>query len=207
MPLLNTDELASMKLLIIKDLEKTLKIVYEHQYRNILSKIVSHKKRFTKKCLPQNASEDICRYNSLSAGLTSYLVNLFDVFGESAVLNAKKTFEENGAKWGKKLRKKIDLQDDINDISYVIKYLYINVPEMDYIEMSSDDLVWHLNKLGHDGINEGFAKFHNRFYDIKASWLHSFIKAFTSQYTSIFEKKNEDDKEIITQIELKEDIV
>jgi len=206
-PLLNTEELTSMKLLMIKDLEKTLKIVYEHQYRNILSKIVSHKKRFIKKRLPLDVSEDICRYDSLAAGLTSYLVNLFDVFGESAVLNAKKTFEENGSKWGKKLRKKLLVQESINDINYVIKYLYINVPEIDYIEMSNDNLVWHLNKLGHSSVNEGFIKFHPRFYDIKSAWLHSFIKSFASQYTSIFEKKSEDDNEIITQIEFKEDIV
>jgi hypothetical protein len=29
--------------------------------------------------------------------------------------------------------------------------------------------------------------------------------SFTSQYTSVFEKKSEDDNEIITSIELKED--
>ncbi|MDD4503825.1 MAG: hypothetical protein PHS15_03235 [Clostridiaceae bacterium] len=205
MPLLNKGELTSMKLSIIKNLEKTLKIVYEHQYRNILSKIVSNKKRFIKKHLRMDVSEDICRYDSLAAELTNYLANLFDVFGESAVLNAKKTFEENGCKWGKKLRKKLFIQADANDINYLIKNLYINVPEVDYIEMTNNSLVWHFSKLGHSSVNEGFVKFHPRFYDVKAAWLHSFIKSFTSQYTSIFEKKSEDDNEIITSIELKED--
>lgn len=206
MPLLNKAELTSMKLSIIKDLEKTLKMVYEHQYRNILSKIVSNKKRFIKKRLPMDVSEDICRYDSLASALTNYLTNLFDVFGESAVLNAKKTFEENGYKWGKKLRKKLFIQTaDANDINYLIKHLYINVPEVDYIEMSNSSLVWHFSKIGHSRVKEGFVKFHPGFYDIKAIWLHSFIRSFTSQYTSIFEKKSEDENEIITSIELKED--
>ena len=123
MSLLNIEELSSIKLPIIKDLEKTLKIGYEHQYRNILSKIVSNKKRFVKKRLPNDVSEDISRYDTLAAGLINYLINLFDVFGESAVLNAKKTFEENGYKWGKKLRKRISIQADIVEMNYLIKNL------------------------------------------------------------------------------------
>jgi hypothetical protein len=204
-PILNNGELTSMKLLIIKDLEKTLRMVYEHQYRNILSKIVSNKKKFVKKQLSIDVSEDINKYNSLTVGLTNYLVNLFDVFGESAVLNAKKTFEENGYKWGKKLRKKLLIQADDNDMTYLIKCLYINVSEIDYMEMSNGSLIWHFSKLSRNSINEGFMQFHPRFYSIKAAWLHSFIMSFTSQYTSVFEKKSEDDNEIITSIELKED--
>lgn len=205
--LLNIEDLSGIKLSIIKDLEKTLKIGYEHQYRNILSKIVSNKKRFIKRRLPNNVSEDICRYDTLAAGLSNYLINLFDVFGESAVLNAKKTFEENGCKWGKKLRKKIKTQADMTEMNYLIKNLYINVPEIDYIDMSGDELVWHFSKQGYSDHNEAFGKFHLRFYDIKAAWLHSFISSFTSQYTSIFEKKSEDDGEILTGIELKENTV
>ncbi len=205
MPLLNIEELTTMKLLIIKDLEKTLKIGYEHQYRNILSKIVSNQKKFVKKRLPKDVSEDLYRYDALAAGLTNYLANLFDVFGESAVLNAKKTFEENAFKWGKKLKKRLFIQDDIVDINYVLKHLYINVPELDYIDMTNDDLVWHFSKQGNSSVNEGFGRFHLRFYDIKAAWLHSFTKSFTSQYASIFERKSEDDNEVITSIVLKED--
>jgi len=205
MPLLNIEELTAMKILIIKDLEKTLKIGYEHQYRNILSKIVSNKRRFVKKRLPKDVSEDIYRYDELAAGLTNYLVNLFDVFGESAMLKAKKTFDDNGCKWGKKLKKKLFIQADIVDISYVLKNLYIDVSEIDYIEMTNDYLMWHLSKQGNGHINEGFGKFYPRFYDIKAAWLDSFIRNFTSQYSGSFEKKSEDDSEIITGIELKEE--
>lgn len=204
MPLPNIEELTNMKLSIIKDLEKTLKIVYEHQYRNILSKIMNNKKRLIKKRLPEDVSEYISRYNSLAVGLTNYLTNLFDVFGESAVLNAKKTFEENGFKWGKKLRKKLLAQTDINNINYLIKNLYIDVPGVDYIGMPDNDLIWYFNKLGLSTVNESFNKFYSRFYDIKAAWLHSFIKSLTSQYASFFEKKSENDNEIITSIELKE---
>ncbi len=206
MPLLNIEELTTMKLMIIKDLEKTLKIGYEHQYRNILSKIVSNQKRFVRKRLPKDVSEDLFRYDALAAGLTNYLINLFDVFGESAVLNAKKTFEENGFKWGKKLKKRLFIQDDISDINYVILNLYINVPELDYIEMANDDLVWHFSKQGNSSVNEGFGRFHLRFYDIKTAWIASFVESFTSQYSTICEQKSEDDNEIITSIVLKEDI-
>lgn len=205
MSILNNGELTSIKLLIIKDLEKTLKMVYEHQYRNILSKIVSNKKKFIKKQSSIDVSEDINKYNSLAAGLTNYLVNLFDVFGESAVLNAKKTFEENGYKWGKKLHKKLLNKANGNDISYLIKCLYINVSEIDYMEISDNSLIWHFSKLSHNSINEGFMQFYPRFYDIKTVWLHSFIMSFTPQYISVLEKKSEDDNEIITSIELKED--
>ncbi len=206
MPLPNAEDLAGLKLSMMKDLEKTLKIGYEHQYRNILSKIVSKKKRFIKKRLPVDASENICRYNSLAAGLTGYITNLFDVFGESAALNAKKTFEENGCKWGKKLRRKLNLQESITDINSIIGSLYLNVPDMDFIEVSGNDLVWHLLKQGHSNANESFTMFCPRYYDIKAAWLSSFIKYFTLQYTCIFEKKSEDDSKIITRIELKEDM-
>ncbi|HYF82046.1 MAG TPA: hypothetical protein VEB00_03330 [Clostridia bacterium] len=206
MPLLNIEELTFMKLMIIKDLEKTLKIGYEHQYRNILSKIVSNQKRFVKKSLPKDVSEDLYRYDALAAGLANYLINLFEVFGESAVLNAKKIFEENGSKWGKKLKKRLFIQDDIVDINYVIKNLYINIPELDYMDITNDDLVWHFSKQGNSSVNEGFGKFNSRFYAIKTAWLHSFTKSFTSQYASIFEKKSEDDNEIITSIALKENI-
>lgn len=206
MPLLNIEELATMRLLIIKDLEKTLKIGYELQYRNILSKIVSNKRKYVKKRLPNDTSAEFYRYDALAAGLTNYLVNLFDVFGDSAVLKAKKSFEDNGFKWGKKLKKKLFVQADIVDISYVIKNLYINVPEIDYIEMANEDLIWHLSKQGNSSVNEGFGRFHPRFYDIKSVWLDSFVSSFTSRYTCSFEKKSEDDNEIITGIELKEDV-
>lgn len=203
--MLDMEELTGIKLSILKDLEKTLKIGYEHQYRNILSRIVSNKKKFVRKRLPNELSEDICRYNSLALGLANYLTNLFNVFGESAVLNAKKTFEENGNKWGKKLRKKANVQSDMNEINRLIVNLYINVPGIDYIGISNDELIWHFSKLGHGSLNGTFEKLHLRFYDIKAAWLHSFISSFTSQYTSMFEKKSEDENEILTSIELRED--
>lgn len=204
MPLLNNSELINMKLLIIKDLEKTLKKSYEHQYKNILSKIVSNKKRFIKRRLPEDISEDIRRYDSLAAGLSGYLTNIFDVFGDNAVLNAKKTFEENGQKWGKKLRKKLVPDANENDIKYIIKRLYINVPEIDYIEMSESRLIWHFSMLGSSS-NEVLVKLHPKLYDIKAAWLNSFIKAFTSQYAEIFELKNGDDNKKVTGIELKKE--
>lgn len=206
MPLLNAEELTDLKLLMLKDLEKTLKIVYEHQYRNILSKIVSNKKIFIKKRLPLDVSETICRYNSLAIGLTSYLANLFDVFGESAVLNAKKTFEDNGLKWGKKLSKKVLIQDDISDICFAIKNLYIDVPEIDYIENSGANLTWYLSKMGHSSVSEDFTRFYPSFYAIKTAWLYYFIKSFVPQSISTFEKTSTDEDVTITNIEIKETV-
>jgi hypothetical protein len=135
-----------------------------------------------------------------------YLSNLFDVFGESAVLKAKKTFEDNGCKWGKRLKKKLFIQADVADVSYVLKNLYIDVPEIDYIEMNNDELLWHLSKHGNSSVNNGFGRFHSRFYDIKTSWLDCFIKSFTTQYSAVFEKKDENDSEIITAIDLKGEV-
>lgn len=207
MSLLNAEELTSLKLLMLKDLEKTLKIVYEHQYRNILSKIVSSKKRFLKKSIPLDASEKIFRYDSLSVELTSYLANLFDVFGESAVLNAKKTFEENGMKWGKKLRKRLLIEDNVNEIYFAIKNLYINVPKIDYMEISDNNLKWYLSRLEHSSVSEDYTKFHPGFYDIKSAWLQNFIKSFAPKYNSTFEKISDDDAVTVTSIELKESAI
>lgn len=192
---LKEDELTGLKLSMLKELEKTLKIVYEHQYRNILSKIVSNKKRFVRKRLPLEASENILRYNSLMAVVTAYLANLFDVFGESAVLNSKKTFEEHGFKWGKKLRKKLQLQDDPKDILAAVKALYIDVPENDYLEISDNGLTWFLSGLGHSS--------HPGFYDSKAAWLRSFLGSIAPGYSAAFDKADKEDDITITNIELK----
>lgn len=201
---LDMDALCDLKLLILKDLEKTLKIVYEHQYRNILARIVSNKRRFTKKSLPADAAENICRYNTLSLSLIGYLSNLFDVFGASAVLNAKKAFEENGCKWGKKLRKKLSPQGNISDFHNYIEALYIDVPEVDFLEATGSRLEWHMEDKGPCSAGESFRRFQTDFYDIKAVWLMNFIKSFLPQYSVSFEKRSGEDDVIITNIELKE---
>lgn len=201
---LDMDILFDLKLLILKDLEKTLKMVYEHQYRNILARIVSNKRRFTKKSLPVDTAENICRYNTLSLSLVGYLSNLFDVFGESAVLNAKKAFEENGFKWGKKLRKKLSLQSDISDYYNYIKVLYIDVPEADFLETADNRLEWHFGGSLPGSSGESFRRFQTGFYDIKAAWLMNFIKSFTPQYYCSFDKKPGEGDSSITGIELKE---
>ncbi|MGE5678303.1 MAG: hypothetical protein ACM3ZR_09645 [Pseudomonadota bacterium] len=198
------DALVDLKLLILKDLEKTLKMVYEHKYRNILTRIVSNRRRFTKKSLPVDTAENICRYNTLSLSLVGYLSNLFDVFGESAVLNAKKAFEENGSKWGKKLRKKLSPQGGISDFNNYIKALYIDVPEADFLRIQDNRLEWHLESGGPGSAGESFRKFQTGFYDIKAAWLVSFIKSLSPQYSISFEKGSGEEIAVITNIELKE---
>jgi len=192
---LKEEELAGLKLSMLKELEKTLKIVYEHQYRNILSKIVSNKKRFVRKRLPLDASENILRYNSLTIAVTAYLANLFDVFGESAVLSAKKAFEEHGLKWGRKLRKKLQPGDDLQDILPVVKALYIDVPGNDYLEVSESGLTWYLSGLGHSS--------HPGFYDSKAAWLRSLLGAIAPDFSAILHKSENDGDITITNIELR----
>ncbi len=199
-----SEELLNYKLALIKDLEKTLKAGYENQYRSILSKIVMSKKRFIRKRLPINVSEGLYRYNTHTSNLTNYLINLFDVFGESAVLNAKKQFEENGAKWGKRIKRKVLVPFDTQSIGYLIKNLYLDIPELDYIAQVNDQLIWYFNKSQCLQLNSEYCNLNTRFYEIKALWLHAFIKSLTPQYISIFEKKNEDEGEIVTSIAIKE---
>lgn len=199
-----SDELLNYKLALIKDLEKTLKAGYENQYRSILSKIVMSKKRFVRKKLPINVSEGLYRYNTHVSNLTNYLINLFDVFGESAVLNAKKQFEENGAKWGKKMKRKILLPFDTEGIGSIIKGIYLDIPELDFISQENDQLIWYFSKSQCLQLNREYCNHNTRFYEIKALWLHSFVKSFTPQYISIFEKKNEDENGIVTSIAIKE---
>lgn len=201
---LNPEELAAYKLLILKDLEKTLKIGYESQYRSILSKIVINKKRFLKKRLPNNISEAIYRYNSLIMSLTKYLLNLFDVFGESAVLNAKRHFEENAMKWGKKLRKKIGGDIELANVNYILKNTYVDFPNIDYIDAVDTEIIWYFSKSGYASLNNEFTKYHPQYYDIKAVWLDSFIKALTPRCTGVLGKKTEDTDSIVTTIQLKE---
>lgn len=205
MPQPSPDELANLKLLILKDLEKALKLGYESQYKNILSRIITNRKKFMKKSIPKNISEDIYRYDTLAVSLSKYLLNLFEVFGESAVLNAKKNFEESALKWGRKLRKKLLLELKEVDMNYIIKNTYIDLPGVDYIDIANHELIWYLNKSGFADLNSEFIRYHPKYYDIKALWLHTFIRAFTSQYISVFEKRNENELSIITSIQIKEE--
>lgn len=195
------EEIASYKLSLIKDLEKSLKLSYESQYKKILTSIAIGKKRFVRKKLTRDVSEYYMKYNTVSANLTNYLVNLFDVFGDSALLNAKKLFEENGQKWGKKLKKK--LKDNIkkNEISQFVKNIYIGVENQDYIESHGKELIWYFKKLLP---KSGAEKYYGDFYDIKKIWLHAFVKAFSPDCMSVFETVNETEEEIITNIIIKE---
>ena len=196
------EELVSFKLLILKDLEKSLKLSYVSQYRNVLSKIVTNKKRFMKKNTQTDMSEDIFRYNNLTISLSKYLLNLFDVFGESAVLNAKRIFEENAVKWGRKLGKKLEFES--MDINYILMNTYIDLPGIDYIDISGNELIWYLIKSGYTGLNSELIRFHPKYYDIKALWLHTLINSFAPQYTGLFEKKSENEDSIVTGIQIKE---
>lgn len=194
------DEMAVCKLSLIKDLEKNLKLGYENQYKKILASIAIGKKRFVRKTLSHNTSEYMEKYQTAAMNLVNYLINLFEVFGESAQLNAKKLFEENGQKWGKKLQKKMMRHAKKNDISFFIKSIYIDISNQDYIDMQNKELVWYFKKNITKSETE---KYYGHFYEIKKAWLHAFIKAFSPDHISVFETADETDSEIVTNIIIK----
>jgi hypothetical protein len=195
------EEIALYRLSLIKDLEKNLKLAYESQYKNILTNIAVGKKRFIRKKMAQDASEYAGKYNSVAVNLVNYLINLFDVFGESALLNAKKLFEENGQKWGKKLKRKLLNDIKKNEISQYVKNVYIDMEKQDYIELHGRELIWYFRK---DLLKSGGEKYYGAFYDIKKAWLHAFIEAFSPEHMSVFETVKESEDEIVTNIIIKE---
>ncbi|MDF2532067.1 MAG: hypothetical protein K0Q65_1648 [Clostridia bacterium] len=98
-------DIIDFKISLSKDLEKKIKMGYQSQFRNIVISITSMPKRYKKIKAAANVSEDIQKLENTSKNIYNYMLDMFDVFGDNAVLNAKRIFEENGAKWGRKFYK------------------------------------------------------------------------------------------------------
>jgi len=87
-------DIIDFKISLAKDLEKRIKMGYKSQFRNIVISITSMPKLYKKIKTANDVSEDIQKLECISKSIYNYLLDMFDVFGDNAVLNAKRIFEE-----------------------------------------------------------------------------------------------------------------
>lgn len=198
-------DIIDFKLSLSKDLEKKIKMGYQSQFRNIVISITSMPKRYKKIKAPINVSEDIQKLESISRNIYNYLLDMFDVFGDNAVLNAKRIFEENGAKWGRRFYKGFNQHYNASDVKKLIKELYINLNDIDYINLSNKQISWVFKRPIEDTcIRNNSSRYFNILYEIKSIWIQHFLKTMAPGYTSVMEIIEEDDNHIVTNITIKE---
>ncbi len=198
-------DLLDFKINMITDLNKKIKMGYKSQFRNIIIRIISKPKRYKKIKAPINIVEDVNKMDTISRNIYYYLIDMFDVFGDSAILNAKRIFEDNGIKWGKKFNKSLTAQYNSNDIKKLIKELYISIKDLDYLTFSNRQLNWIFKKPEDESEQHQNAdRYFKPLYEIKVLWLQSFIKTLSPDYTSVFETIDEQTEQITTNIIIKE---
>jgi hypothetical protein len=197
--------IVDFKLSLLTDLEKKIKMGYKSQFRNIVIKIVSKPKRYKKIKAPVNVIEDVNKLDTMSRSLYNYLIDMFDVFGDSAILNAKRIFEDNGAKWGKKFNKSLASQHDSTDMKKLVKELYISIKDLDYLTIANRQLLWVFKKPEDDSPQSQNAdRYFNSLYEVKSLWLQSFIRALKPECSSVFETIEGEPGLINTNIIIKE---
>lgn len=195
----------AFKLCMVKDLEKNMKTGYKSQFRNIIIKITSKPTKYKKFKSPINASEDLLKLESTSKSIYNYLLDMFDVFGNKAVLNAKGIFEENALKWGKRFYKTYNHSYNAGDVKKLLTELFWSIKDMDFLSLSNRQLCWTFSMPKEDsGLNTQSCRYFDQLYEIKSIWLYSFIKALAPGYTSVFDITEKDDTHIITNITIKE---
>lgn len=198
-------DLLEYKISLAKDLKKRIKSGYKNQFRNILIKITSKPKRYKKAKSNVNVSEDIIALENMHKSIYSYLMDMFNVFGDNAMLNAKRIFEDSGLKWGKKFHKSFGTKYDSKDVKKLVAELYISIKDIDYIVPSDNELKWIFRKPGE---SSGLSRESNRYcsilYEIKSIWLQSFIKTLAPGMYSVLETHEENDDQIVTSITIKE---
>lgn len=205
MLMLEDRDIINFKIELLADLEKKIKMGYKSQFRNIAIRIISNPKRYRKIKAPVNISEDINKIDEKSINIYNYLIDMFDVFGDNAVLNAKRIFEDNGMKWGKKFSKGYMTEHNINDIKKLIKELYISIKDLDYLTMSNRQLSWIFKKPDKEAFQSpNGERYFTILYEVKSLWLQSFIKALGQEYTSVFETVDANPEQIKTNIIIKE---
>ena len=205
MLIIDEREKIAFKLCMVKDLEKKMKTGYKSQFRNIIIKITSKPTRYKKFKSPVNVSEDSIKLESTSKSIYNYLLDMFDVFGNNAVLNAKGIFEENAFKWGKKFYKTYNNSYNAGDIKKLLIELYNGIKDMDSISLNNRQLSWTFMKPKEDcELNTRSDRYFNQMYEIKAIWLQSFIKALAPGYTGVLDIIEEDDEHIVSNITIKE---
>jgi hypothetical protein len=197
-------DIIDFKISLSKDLEKKIKMGYQSQFRNIVISITSMPKRYKKIKAAVNVSEDIQKLENTSKNIYNYMLDMFDVFGDNAVLNAKRIFEENGAKWGRKFYKNFNQHYNASDIKKLVKELYLSLMDIDYINSVNRQLSWVYKKPVDDACLRDSSKYFNTIYEVKSIWLQHFIKGMAPGYTTALEIVEEDDNQIVTSIILKE---
>jgi hypothetical protein len=198
-------DLIDFKICLAKDLEKKIKMGYKSQFRNIVISITSMPKRYKKLKSAVNVSEDIQKLENISKSIYNYLLDMFDVFGDNAVLNAKRIFEENGVKWGKRFYKNFNQHYNASDVRHLVKELYLDLKDIDYISAANLQINWIFRKPAEDSeLNRHSSIYFTILYEIKSLWLQGFIKSMAPGYISIMEILNEDENQITTNITIKE---
>lgn len=205
MLMLEDRDIINFKIELLADLEKKIKMGYKSQFRNIAIRIISNPKRYRKIKAPVNISEDINKIDAKSINIYNYLIDMFDVFGDNAVLNAKRIFEDNGMKWGKKFNKGYMTERSVNDVKKLIKELYISIKDLDYLTLSNRQLSWIFKKPDKEAFqSQNGERYFTILYEVKSLWLQSFIKALGQEYTCVFETIDENTEQIKTNIIIKE---
>lgn len=202
---LDDRDIVDFKLDMITDLEKKIKMGYRSQFRNIVIRIISKPKRFKRIKAPINVIEDVNKMDTMSRSIYSYLIDMFDVFGDSAILNAKRIFEDNGVKWGKKFSRSYSAHYDSTDIKKLIKELYIGIKDFDHMSISNRQLLWMFkNPCDESPQLQSADKYFNSLHEVKALWLQSFIRGLSPEYTSVLETLEEQPGSVTTNIIIKE---
>lgn len=198
--LLSQKDLVGIKIEILKDLEKYLKSGYKSQYKNIVFNILIIPKVFMQKIQEDDITAKNNKFNYINTSLTQHLIDVFDVFGDSAVFNAKLIFEENAKKWAKKILKRFKL--DNSSIIDFIKEIYINVVDYDYLDVEDYRLVWHFYKSYPNDDGDRYKRQWNIFYEIKKTWMTALLLSLNCEVCFMDSNENDPEK-ILTVIEIK----
>lgn len=198
-------DLIDFKMSMAKDLEKRIKMGYKNQFRNIVISITSIPKRYKKIKSAANVSEDIQKLEDINKSIFNYLQDMFDVFGDNAILNAKRIFEDNSNKWGKKFYKNFNQNYNAIDIKKLIKELYPGLKDIDYITSANRQITWSFIKPAEKAESLSHtARYFNTLYELKSIWLQHFLKGIAPGYISVLEIAEQSEDYIITNITMKQ---
>ncbi|HUV85078.1 MAG TPA: hypothetical protein VMV86_05165 [Methanosarcinales archaeon] len=201
----NDKDIIDFKISLSKDLEKKIKMGYQSQFRNIVISIVSMPMRYKKAKALINVSEDIQTLENSSKNIYNYLLDMFDVFGDNAVLNAKRIFEESGTKWGKKFYKSFNQHYNAGDVKKLVKELYLSIKDIDYINSVNRQINWVFKKPVDDNCVKGSSsRYYNTIYEVKSIWLQHFINGIAPGYTCVMEIIEDGENQKTTNIIIKE---
>jgi hypothetical protein len=201
----NNRDIIDFKIGLSKDLEKKIKMGYQSQFRNIVISIASMPMRYKKVKAHNDVSEDTLVLENSSKNIYNYLLDMFDVFGDNAVLNAKRIFEESGTKWGKKFYKSFNQHYNSSDVKKLVKELYLSIKDIDYINSANRQINWVFKKPIDDSCVKGnSSRYFNTIYEVKSIWLQHFIKGIAPGYSCVMDITEDGEDQKTTNIILKE---